>query len=959
MVSRAQTYELTDLGTLVGSNSCARGINNGGQVVGYGNSPSGTQSFLYQGGAVSECAPGRYACGISPGGQIVGFVDTADGARAFMSDRGKTLEIGTLGGSNSYAFGINRRLQVAGASLIENNSLSHAFFWQDGVIRDLNEILEPEGGNWILVEARGINDSGTIAGRGYWKFQERAFLLDNQGAVGDLGLLPGGSGSYALGLNNSNQVVGAASLGTSRHAVLWQGGLICDLNAQINAPGWELQEACGINDSGQIVGWGLFKGLGRAFMLSPKPSPLPKSMNAVSLLVNATINQTYPGGPNTNLTVTVNHAPILLGGSIQGSLQQLAGENARAKGGFNMTGDWILPGTPEFVLNGNPVPVRIVGGSGSPLPAGYRVEINKVSAVNCFRTQVNPIPLPAVEPPPAPTGTRLVTINKVGQSYGDASTLRDLRLNGNVGIFSVPAGTYGNFTINGGAGLSLGTAGGAKPDAYHFQGLTFNGSSTLRVMGPVVLTVANGFAVSGVVGASNHPAWLQIRLANGGLILNSGSAVHAQVLAPGGEVILNTNSLLTGSLGVDRFTLNAGASVGWGPLTNPAVLTPPVILNQPTSVTVSQGMPAVFTVTVKTNSTPPLFYQWYFNAAAVPGGTNAGLTLLHVQTADAGSYYVRVSNAAGTATSSNATLLVRGAAGGDSLDTDYDGVSDAREIAEGTDPFNPASVPAVRLGCWSFDDTNSWAGSAGQLPLQSSHIVGAPSWNVNGVGIASDSPAILRYRDVETNGNANINLRCGTIRLWFKPDWSNVAAGGSGPGAPGRLIEMGRAGTNGGWWALLFDPHGDSLSLITQTNGAGMTNLTAPVVFSANAWHQVVLTYGPGDSQLYVDGQPLVTNGLPVHCWPNATERAAGFCLGSDAIGDNQARGVFDELETFNCQVAAADIVASYQAAAGLDSDGDEIPNLLESQMRLNPYEYQSPNGLAAGSVMQVFTPLK
>ena len=882
------------------------------------------------------------------------LISIETGAQTF-----ELTDLGPISQADSFAQGSSHSLEAAAASLIANSTISQAFLSQEGALNDLNWIPGPSGEGWILVEAFGINDAGNMAGRGYLDLQEHAFLYYNQGVVTDLGLLAGGSSSYALGLNNSNQVVGAASIGSTYHATLWKAGSICDLNSTINAPGWELKEACGINDPGQIVGWGTLNGLARAFILTPKCPPVQKGNNATVLQDSSTNAQAFPGGPATNLMVTVNRAPNLYGGTIKGSLQQLCGENARANGGFNMAGDWILPGTPDFVINGNPINVGILVGSGSPLPAGYQVSINKKSAVNCFRTHVNPVALPGVATPPIPTGSRIVIINKSGQSYGDASTLRDLRLNGNSGIHSVPEGTYGNFTINGGSGLILGKTGGTNPAQYYLQSLTLNGNSIVRVVGPVVLTVANGFSVNGTMGVSNNPDWLQIQVSSGGVTINGGSAIYGHVLAPSGEVIVNGNSLLLGSSASDQFTLNAGGIVGWGVITNQVGITPPVIQNQPANLTVVQGMAATFMVTVKTNSSQTLVFRWYFNSKAYPGGTNASLTLSNVQPADAGNYCVQVSNAAGTATSSNAVLQVSVVLRSESLDSDYDGMSDAREIAAETDPFNPLSVPAVRLGYWSFDDTNTWAGSAGQLPLLVSNVVGIPSWNGNGVEINSTSRAALRYRDVETSGNANINLRCGTIRLWFKPDWSSVTAGGNGPQTLGRLIEMGRPGTNTGWWTLLFNASGDELNLVTQSNGVCMTNFTAPVLFNSNIWYQVVLTYGSINSQLYVDCNALVTNGRPVQFWPDATERAAGFCLGSDDSGCNQARGAFDEMETFNYQLSSADILANYQSSMTLDSDGDGVSNISENQLGLNPTSYKSLNGLGGANVMQVFTPLK
>jgi pectate lyase len=65
---------------------------------------------------------------------------------------------------------------------------------------------------------------------------------------------------------------------------------------------------------------------------------------------------------------------------------------------------------------------------------------------------------------------------------------------------------------------------------------------------------------------------------------------------------------------------------------------------------------------VVATGTAPLSYQWAKGGAAIAGATGATLTLAAVSTADAGSYAVTVSNAAGKVTSSPATLTVTAAA---------------------------------------------------------------------------------------------------------------------------------------------------------------------------------------------------------------------------------------------------------------------------------------------------------
>jgi hypothetical protein len=81
----------------------------------------------------------------------------------------------------------------------------------------------------------------------------------------------------------------------------------------------------------------------------------------------------------------------------------------------------------------------------------------------------------------------------------------------------------------------------------------------------------------------------------------------------------------------------------------------PTITNQPQDQVVAQGSNAIFTVG---SSGSPLNYQWRFNGTNLGGATLSTFSVLNAQTTNAGLYSVVISNPAGTATSSNATLTV-------------------------------------------------------------------------------------------------------------------------------------------------------------------------------------------------------------------------------------------------------------------------------------------------------------
>ena len=95
----------------------------------------------------------------------------------------------------------------------------------------------------------------------------------------------------------------------------------------------------------------------------------------------------------------------------------------------------------------------------------------------------------------------------------------------------------------------------------------------------------------------------------------------------------------------------------------------PTIITSPTNQTVNAGSNATFSVFAI--GLEPFYYQWYFiqtninigftnlTTNAIPDATDIFYTVINAQATNAGRYFVVVTNSAGSATSSNATLTVR------------------------------------------------------------------------------------------------------------------------------------------------------------------------------------------------------------------------------------------------------------------------------------------------------------
>jgi probable HAF family extracellular repeat protein len=215
-----QPVTMTDLGVLPGGvHSEGRAINDAGQVAGFADTAPGplpgdfgpTHAFrTTAAGLVSDPGadlgtlggPQSRAFGINASGQVVGQSFIANGLdqHAFRSSpngQPATLtDLGTLGGNNSGALAINSFGVVVGDSTIVPGSDTRRAFIYDTQMRDLNALIPP-GSGWILGFAYGINDAGQIAGVGNFIGQTHAFRLNPVPEPGAL-CLAGAAAALAL-----------------------------------------------------------------------------------------------------------------------------------------------------------------------------------------------------------------------------------------------------------------------------------------------------------------------------------------------------------------------------------------------------------------------------------------------------------------------------------------------------------------------------------------------------------------------------------------------------------------------------------------------------------------------------------------------------------------------------------------------------------------------------------------
>jgi DNA/RNA endonuclease G (NUC1) len=281
----------------------------------------------------------------------------------------------------------------------------------------------------------------------------------------------------------------------------------------------------------------------------------PGTYTVVATITDPDYTDTVTDTLTVTTTVLVRHAPTLNGG-LDGSIQVVSAESTTLNGNAWISGDLLVPGTPATQLNGHPVFGGIRDGNGSATPSNYTITLNGNALLRYLVRRTDPIALPVVIAPPKPTGTRDVAINSSGQSAGSFATLRNLTLNGNVGLMAVPPGTYGTLTANGNSGFILGVAGATTPAVYNLQSLTLNGNTQVQIVGPVLLVLNTGPSINGTMGSALNPAWLTLKVFSGGVTLNGNIAFDGFVIAPNGTITINGNSTLNGGVVADRLTIN-------------------------------------------------------------------------------------------------------------------------------------------------------------------------------------------------------------------------------------------------------------------------------------------------------------------------------------------------------------------------------------------------------------------
>jgi len=257
-------------------------INSSGVLAGYfTNGSNQPQGFTFSGSPLTAVdypsATQTTVNGINDQGLLAGSYTGAGAVFGFMENGATFQTLPNLsGGTQGQANAINRATDLAGWV---TNSSDHeqAAIWRNNTLILLGDL----GGNYG--EAMDLNNYGQAVGAS--NIAASSYTPDYT-ANGNKTLAAAGS---LAPMNDSLS-----------HAFLWQNGVLYDLNAFLPGnSGWILQCATGINDSGQIVGYGTLNGVLTAYVLTPAASTPVSGAGALSL------SQSAYTTTNSNGTVTI------------------------------------------------------------------------------------------------------------------------------------------------------------------------------------------------------------------------------------------------------------------------------------------------------------------------------------------------------------------------------------------------------------------------------------------------------------------------------------------------------------------------------------------------------------------------------------------------------------------------------------------------------------------------------
>ena len=348
-----------------------------------------------------------------------------------------------------------------------------------------------------------------------------------------------------------------------------------------------------------------------------------------------------------------------------------------------------------------------------------------------------------------------------------------------------------------------------------------------------------------------------------------------------GSLVMNNVS--TGSSGNYDVVVTAG---GISVTSVVSVITvasgPPIVLQQPVSVTRYEGAAVSFSVSVA--GSVPWSFQWKKGGTAITGATAATYSIPAALSGDAGSYTVTITNPYGATTSSAAVLSILPTTG----------------YATAVMRDGPAPVAYWRLnettGTTAYDYAGGFnasiVGTVGDITNNAAGPV--PGGTPSIVGLESTNRAYWyggTYCDVMT---PTLGLNTNTVTISAFVKWEGTMQGD--------LMWIVNLGGGKGF-------HVDSTGVL-RYHWDGKWDWSSGLVLPAGQWAYVALVVEPSKATLYLDDGNGNGMQTAVHAGTHDNTGFGILSIGSDAsnYGWRPFRGEIDEVAVYSRSLSSAEV---------------------------------------------------
>ncbi|MGC3960738.1 MAG: putative Ig domain-containing protein [Verrucomicrobiota bacterium] len=321
----------------------------------------------------------------------------------------------------------------------------------------------------------------------------------------------------------------------------------------------------------------------------------------------------------------------------------------------------------------------------------------------------------------------------------------------------------------------------------------------------------------------------------------------------------------------------------------------PQIVQQPTPTSAARAIGKSISYSVVANAALPVNYYWRSNGVFIPGAIAATFNLSNLQSNNAATYSVLVSNVYGSVVSSASTLTI--------IPNHY--------------PYAQLVLADNPIGYWRLDElsgTTAFDCVGGRNGVYNSTQLGQPGYNLVAThtsarfGFLATQNSYVGAIPIDFGTNANTSL---TVEAWVK---------GSAPSTDAGLITKG-TGSGGEQFNLDCGGGGHAFRFFVRKDDGNAVLATGNVVPN-NQWQHVVgvVNRSGGYVALYVNGVSNAASTFPTEnyrgLFRSTNAMAIGARQGGTTVYNNQWGGYMQDVAVYNYALSAAQILAHYQAAS-------------------------------------------